>query len=384
VAGNARLLGLLLVLCLSAATPALAARQATTFSPLLEHWDGTAWTQVPGSGQGNLTAVAAVSSSDVWAFGLEKSRVLLAEHWDGTTWQQVDMPTPPGVHEVDLWSASATSATSVWVAGAWCGRGTNRNFRTLVERWDGRSWKIVRTPSPGRDALVFGIAALSPSDVWAVGEWQKQEGRNRDFRTLALYWNGKRWSRAAVPSPGSYDQLRGIFALGRRNLWAVGNQFDERARRRGERTLVVHWNGKAWRSVPSPSPGGARREDGLFGVGGADPETLWAVGEAGSIGAGEPLVEHWDGTAWRTQRAAPPAQGSLGGLSGVAAFAADDAWVAGSYVDPYLGFQALAEHWNGSTWSVVPTPSAGSQSSFEALAAVSSTDIWAVGYSESP
>jgi hypothetical protein len=47
----------------------------TTYYTLFEHWDGSAWSMVPGantngsSAQGTLYGVAAVSSDDVWAVG---------------------------------------------------------------------------------------------------------------------------------------------------------------------------------------------------------------------------------------------------------------------------------------------------------------------------
>src|SRR2546426_3450538 len=46
--------------------------QATSsFGPLLEHYDGTAWSVVPGppSSHATMTAVAASPSTDVWAVG---------------------------------------------------------------------------------------------------------------------------------------------------------------------------------------------------------------------------------------------------------------------------------------------------------------------------
>ena len=39
--------------------------------------------------------------------------------------------------------------------------------------------------------------------------------------------------------------LNGVAATSARNVWAVGGT-------NGGKTLIVHWNGSAWRRVPSP------------------------------------------------------------------------------------------------------------------------------------
>ena len=61
--------------------------------PLIEHWNGRFWRQVPspqpGAGQsagGTLAAVAAVSLGDAWAVGWSATAAL-AEHWDGSSWK---------------------------------------------------------------------------------------------------------------------------------------------------------------------------------------------------------------------------------------------------------------------------------------------------------
>ena len=72
----------------------------------IEHWNGRTWQQVPAPSplDSQLIAVTAVSVNDVWAvgsytyprnpgYGVEP----LIVHWDGTSWQQVPSPTVPPV-----------------------------------------------------------------------------------------------------------------------------------------------------------------------------------------------------------------------------------------------------------------------------------------------
>jgi hypothetical protein len=91
--------------------------------PVMEHWDGSSWTDAMlldlHSSQGGLGSVTAISPDDVWAFGWYGERNLqhpLAEHWNGHRWAVSALPdTGTGLDA--LWSASAASATDVWAVG---------------------------------------------------------------------------------------------------------------------------------------------------------------------------------------------------------------------------------------------------------------------------
>lgn len=70
--------------------------------------------------------------------------------------------------------------------------------------WNGSAWRTVITP-PASDGL-FGLAALSGSDVWAVGD---QALTNGNEAAPAIRWNGSSWSTVASPNPpqSSYPVL---------------------------------------------------------------------------------------------------------------------------------------------------------------------------------
>jgi len=103
------------VLLLGSALGGSASARSLTTGPLVEHFDGTSWTQVAvPSIQYGLDAVVAPSATDVWAFGV--SRVAL--HWDGTSWHRVKLPTPGSKRSLGSANAgpmtgSTTSATSI-------------------------------------------------------------------------------------------------------------------------------------------------------------------------------------------------------------------------------------------------------------------------------
>src|SRR5437899_949601 len=65
--------------------------------------------------------------------------------------------------------------------------------QTLIEHWDGSQWTMVSSPNPGsvRDEL-YGVAAISANDVWAVGD--SFNGGNSNNLTLIEHWDGTSWS----------------------------------------------------------------------------------------------------------------------------------------------------------------------------------------------
>lgn len=140
-----------------------------------------------------------------------------------------------------------------------------------------------------------------------------------------------------------------------------------------------------WRVVPSQHPSGRQPVDqDLSAVSASSATDAWAVG-AGALGSGEPLAEHWNGTVWTIVSMAGAPADSV--LSGVDDLSPTDAWAVGSSggIDGGAGSNAgtLIEHWDGTSWSVVPSPDPETgPGTFDELAAVSGTspdDLWAVG-----
>src|SRR5207302_9506996 len=113
------------------------------------------------------------------------------------------------------------------------------------------------------------------------------------------------------------------------------------------------------------------------GVAAVSANELWAVGDY-TIGAyHRTLVEHWEGTHW-TIVPSPNADADSSYLTAVAAVSANDVWAVGYYSNyPYLYSSALIEHWDGIRWTIVPSPDAGGP--LNGIAAVSASDVWAMG-----
>jgi len=175
------------------------------------------------------------------------------------------------------------------------------------------------------------------------------------------------------PDPAG-NQLLGVAALSRSLAWAVGAKGPPDA---PTSTLIERWNGDRWGPVASPN--GGQVTNLLRAVDARTPADAWAVGESSSGGKPQPLVVHWDGVAWTLS--AVPFLTSGGALFGVVAIGPDDVWAVGSSGDPTAGLEhALALHWDGLSWTTATLHVGGGRSLLADVSAVSSSDVWAVGY----
>ena len=190
----------------------------------------------------------------------------------------------------------------------------------------------------------------------------------------------KGWLVTKPPNPGTDNQLRGVAVVSSRRVWAVGEYGDKQL---GEQTVIAGWNGATWTRASSPNPAPSNQFNALYGVAAISPASAWAVGTYGlSTGAvSKSLIARWNGTAWK--RASSPNPGSMTNvLQGVAAVSSTNIWAVGDYSSGADG-NTLVEHWNGKRWRHVPSPNADSFNVLNGVAASSATNAWAVGYSNS-
>jgi hypothetical protein len=234
---------------------------------------------------------------------------------------------------------------------------------SLALRWNGTKWSKVASPNPGGttsaidDSTLTGVSADS-ADAWAVGSYINPTPFAGE--TLVLRWNGTRWSQVASPNPGGtssndINNLNGVSADSATDAWAVGSYAPF-----GGDTLALHWNGTKWSKVASPNPGGTSSNDIniLNGVSADSATDAWAVGTYGdpTTVVNETLVLRWNGTKW-SKVASPNPGGTTSAndfsyLNGVSADSATDAWAVGYYFNPTTGAEAtIVLHWNGTSWS---------------------------------
>jgi hypothetical protein len=312
-----------------------------------------------------LNAAAAVAANDVWAVGFSPHpsgtplyiRQTLIEHWDGASWSVIPSPNPAGKTYVVLNGVAAISASDIWAVGH-AGDPGSIPLQTLTQHWDGTSWSIIPSPSPGtyNGNVLTAVAAVSTNDVWAVG-WYQSGPTGQEGGALTMHWDGTSWT--VVPNP-SKATLRAITAISSNDVWAVGDQ------------VILHWNGTDWSTVSFPPPPGDSYVV-LKGVSAVSANDIWAVGYAQTAYfygyRYSPLTYHWDGASWSRVN-------NAGGideyLHAVAAIAPNDVWA--------VGDNGQTQHWNGADWSRVAAPYPGLGGRFNGVAAASSGDVWAVGY----
>jgi hypothetical protein len=312
-------------------------------STLIEHWNGSTWRQVSSpnpTDTDSLTAVAATSSTNIWAVGYyvnpfngTGARTLI-EHWNGTAWRQVPSPNAGGPsNSNELTSVAATSSRNAWAVGQYF-NGTT--YQTLIEHWNGSTWRHVPSPNPGGPGRIHELqaaTATSTSNAWAVGFYRS----GGIVRTLIEHWNGTSWTHVRSPNPGTVNQLSAVAATSSRNAWAVGQYFNGTT----YQTLIEHWNGTAWRHVPSPNAGRPGKPNGLDGVTATSASNAWAVGDYGSGHISRTLIEHWNGTAWK--HVPSPNPSSSDHLTAVAAASSTNVWAVGYSING-TAYQTLALH----------------------------------------
>lgn len=332
----------------------------------------------PGPSDNALGAVAAVSPTNVWAVGeylrsgASSITQTLTEHWDGTKWIYVPSPNVGALGNT-LYGVAASSASDVWAVGFY----TDKNFlsHALTEHWNGSHWSIVSSPDPGSSYdNLFGVVDFSSDNAWAVG-FYRNDGDINATKTLIEHWDGKQWKVVTSPNPGSSGNLLyGISAASANDIWAVGQYFNNSP----DQSLVEHWNGKQWDVVKTPTTNAA--SNALFAVS-ASSQGIWSAGRIESdITPTTSLTEQWNGSNWNIVFS--PSRGpSDNNLYGVTNISSQDVWAAGNSINAAGNDLTLIEHWDGSQWTIVASPDPGVHGSniLGGIAATSSNDVWAVG-----
>ena len=234
------------------------------------------------------------------------------------------------------------------------------------------AWRVTDTPNVDLlNSQLNAVDARTSSDVWAVGY--------RSTGAQSMHWDGASWTDVPMPAPAGTDALFDVAALAADDAWAVG----ARSISDGDAPAIQHWNGESWSLVPLPDLDGVYGE--LLGIDAVATDDVWAVGfQRGSTPGGDPrpLVLHLAGDAWHVV-VTPTLSGPNASLLDVRAIAADDVWGVGNRQPPLasqLGDRTLIEHWDGSSWSVVPSPEADDQNhGLTTVDGSGPTDVWAGG-----
>ncbi|MDT4916184.1 MAG: hypothetical protein QOH89_884 [Pseudonocardiales bacterium] len=255
----------------------------------------------------------------------------LVQRWNGTGWTQ--QTTPALSYSGELDSVSCKGSTFCMAVGF----DADTDFvpvRAVAEVWNGATWTGV---SPDSSARLSSVSCTSSTACTAVG--------NFDAGGVAAFrWNGTTWATQSVVTSSSYF-LQGVSCVGSSLCVAVGRP-----------GLIERWNGTSWHVVSQPKGGSAY----LTGVSCTATTSCVAVGsKPGSTSSARlTLVEHWNGTAWTAKASPNPAGSTQAALESVSCTSDTACDAVGTnegtnFLDPH---KTIAEHWNGTSWTLKTTP----------------------------
>jgi len=293
------------------------------------HWNGKRWSTEPvpqpgGTAAGDVTSLSdsvCVSARNCWAvggYGLDESgdiRVAnLVLRWDGKRWSKAGgIPNPAGTgtgRANFLDGVRCFSSTSCVADGENLSvpPASTVGIRNEALRWNGRKWSKQSVPNPGgtgdnQDNDLVGLACGSSRSCWGVGFYGGTEPTQTSLNEI-LHWNGSKWAPAkSVPDPGgtgagAFNELEGATCSSTGNCWALGSYATTSGAKLNE---ALHWNGRKWRLVRTPNPGGTLADESntLNAARCAVPSDCWAVGSAAhGNGVLQNEILHWNGKKW--------------------------------------------------------------------------------------
>ena len=330
------------------------------------------------SSQGNgLSAISCSGPAFCMAVGTydgSVTQLTLTEMWNGTSWSIVPSPNGSTTNYNSLSGISCTSATSCIATGAYFD-GTVTH--TLAESWDGHSWTILATVDPStatgnKSQALGGIVCMSAIACTAVGNYTV--GVNTQ-QTLVEQWNGTTWSVIPSPNVGAGNNfLGGLSCPLPTSCMALGSA--------GGLPLFESWNGSAWTVVSNPNPAGALSVE-LNDVTCTNPSFCVAVGDQQVAAMSYPsLIEMWNGTSWSIVPSPSVPSSDENVLDGVSCTDPTNCVAAGHWSDVHdTTDQTFIERWNGTSWSIVSSPNTSStdQNDLDDVTCTATTQCIAVG-----
>ena len=200
-------------------------------------------------------------------------------------------------------------------------------------------------PRDGLEATFAGVSCSSASACTAVGQYLASGGATG---SLVERWNGTEWSIQPNPTSGATTDdpsLGSVSCPSATSCTAVGSSLTG--------PLAEKWNGSTWSILPTPTtpPGAASAAVNAVSCSSANLCTATGNYQV-SIPVELALAERWNGTQWTIQPTPNPAGATDTILQSVSCATATACTATG-----IADVSAVAEKWNGGTWTIEPTPS---------------------------
>lgn len=336
----------------------------------------TGWTSVTapnpaGNAQNYLTSVSCPTASFCMAVGVNAVNPglikPLVEMYDGKHWT-LGSPTAIG-SDTYFEGVDCASATFCTVVGG-------DAAGPLAERWNGHSWRVEAAVRARYGGGFAAVSCPSTQSCFAVG-YQYFDKQAVGTKVLAERWEGPSsgWSVTSSPSVAPYQsaELSAISCTSTTRCVAAGGLVRDLSGD-GFYNLIETWNGKTWSKTAVPSPAGI---SGLSDIACRSRSWCLAVGKGGG-GPGDPAALLLKDGKW-----AATTVSTAGGEFTSVACRSDTSCIATGQVSADTGalITPLVEHWNGSAWAKRTVSEPASQdSALNGATCVSASKCFAVGF----
>ena len=124
----------------------------------------------------------------------------------------------------------------------------------------------------------------------------------------------------------------------------------------------------------------------LSGIHAISESDIWAVGYRSVPGTSKDatLTMQWNGSEWSVVPSpnGPDTPTSKSQLYAVSGSAQGDVWAVGAYAEESAHFKSLGMRWDGTAWRIVETPNPGKLNNvLNDVTVVAPDDVWVVGSS---
>ena len=242
----------------------------------------------------------------------------------------------------------------------------------------GGGWSVVPTPNPARlrNGTFTADSCTSQSACTAVGSYVNAAGVTV---TAAERWDGRAWRVQATPEPAGAvaSLLNGVSCTSASACTAVGYYFTAAG---GVLTLAEGWDGTGWQIQPSAGPVGVA--SGLFAVSCTSARACIAVGVYDNASdTSLALAERWNGSSWSVQATPISVVAVPAELLGVSCTGPGACAAVGAFDNSQGTSEPLAMTWNGATWhdQAVPSRASWTGSGLSAVSCTSAGTCMAAG-----
>tara|TARA_R110000782_G_scaffold101029_16_gene187635 strand:+ start:9126 stop:10463 length:1338 start_codon:yes stop_codon:yes gene_type:complete len=144
---------------------------------MMIRWDGSQWTQydlfpiLSSTAFSSVEALTVISGDNAWAAGFDydnarQQTIPLILHWDGSAWSNV--PVPSFDNSAELRAIAARSADDIYAAGTQTEAGGSPH--ALILHYDGVQWSVVPENQLTDYGTWFRAMTVAGDDVWAAGQ----------------------------------------------------------------------------------------------------------------------------------------------------------------------------------------------------------------------